>query len=206
MSSEITVACVCVGIKYDWEYVEHLREAVLRHLRLPYRFTIITDDTWPGWWGKMHLFEPGRLGGRVIYLDLDTLVIDSLLPLAYLPSGFYMLRDFLYPERCGSGVMVWDAGSDIANRLYNVWKSDPDEHMRRHALRGDQEFIEQHVDGPIERLQDHVSGIVSVRVDCNRGASRPPAASRLVCFHGAQKPHTMPEGSLLRQIWLGETC
>ena len=219
MFGPLVVACVRVGTKYGIEYVEHLQSAVRRHLHRPYQFVCITDNAqprewrtdisigtdWPGWWAKMALFTTGLFDQRVIYLDLDTLVVGDLEPLADLPHGFYMLRDFHYPHRCGSGVMVWDTDLREAKLLYNMWKSDPQGHMAKHQVRGDQEFIQAHYDGEIERLQDHVTGILSAKVDLNRGAMRPPADARLVCFHGAQKPHNMPAQAALRRIWLEET-
>ncbi len=220
MSSDLTVACVHVRPKYSPDYVDLLQDAVARHLPQPYRFVCITDQPrtvmgrhnhrvggklWPGWWSKMHLFDPEILRGRVIYLDLDTLVLDSLIPLVALPPGFYMLRDFLVPERYGSGVMVIDGGSSECKSLYNYWKSNPRAHISQHLVHGDQEFIARHYPGEIRRLQEYVSGIVSVRVDCSRGESGPPARSRLVCFHGQQKPHLLPVQAHLRALWLGET-
>jgi len=99
----LTVACVWVkaNVPYDASYVIKLRNMVKRHLTISYRFVCITNQAellpddiecskikhpkyTPGWWAKINVFDPEVVGteGRVLYLDLDTIVLSDLLPIA----------------------------------------------------------------------------------------------------------------------------
>lgn len=85
----VTVACVFSGDKFSADYVYNLKSAVERNTTVEHKFVCLTDkplsgiDTIPlkpgfaGWWNKMQLFD-GRLMGRIVYLDLDTLIIGNI--------------------------------------------------------------------------------------------------------------------------------
>lgn len=85
----VTVACVFSGDKFSTDYVYNLKSAVERNTTVEHKFVCLTDkplpriDTIPlkpgftGWWNKMQLFD-GRLMGRIVYLDLDTLIVDNI--------------------------------------------------------------------------------------------------------------------------------
>lgn len=88
-----TIACVLKsGGIYTPEWVYALKRGIARHAS-DYRFVCLTDAAglppvwsvslayhWPGWWSKLELFRPGVFedGERVLYLDLDTLVVGDV--------------------------------------------------------------------------------------------------------------------------------
>lgn len=163
----LTVACVRVkaNVPYPLHYVTRLQAMVARHLRRPHRFACLTDRPWelpptiasvpigstahlPGWWAKVELFNPAHaLGDRVLYLDLDTLIVADLDPIVDYPSPFALVphagtfrgRDGLaVVPRFNSSVMVWDAG--VPDHLFTDWRR-----AVAHRLWGDQDWIgEQH--------------------------------------------------------------
>lgn len=134
----LTVACVWVkaNVPYSVEYVTNLRSMVAKHLTRPYEFVCLTDRPWllpvgiraipishsakvPGWWAKVRLFDADRFSGRVLYLDLDSLVVDGLEAVVDYPAPFALLPHAgTFQPRTGhrivrkfnSSVMVWDAG------------------------------------------------------------------------------------------------
>lgn len=141
----ITVAAVWVkaNVPYGPEYVTNLRAMVARHLTRPHRFVCLTDRPYllpadmevepivlpagiAGWWAKVLLFNPARkLGERVLYLDLDTLVVSSLDPVADYPADFALIPDagsfkprtaHRVIKRFNSSVMVWSGAA--CSRLY----------------------------------------------------------------------------------------
>ena len=161
----LTVACVWVraNVPYPMEYVTNLRRMVKRHLDRPHRFVCLTDRRWSpskyvetiripwprhlfGWWSKIELFKPGRFSGRVLYLDLDTLVVGPLGDVVDYPSPFALLSHSgtftgayrgktrrLVP-RFNSSVMVLDAG--VNDALFTKWhRGIADD------LHGDQDWI-----------------------------------------------------------------
>lgn len=204
----LSVACVLrSGGEYTPEHVMALRIAVEAHLPTPHRFVCISDGVagfadflthgtggrvqsrrpmWPGWWSKLELFRPGTFEGRVLYLDLDTVIVGDLSDLAGYAGDFAMLNDFLRPERPASGVMAWEAECDAAQAVWGAFARDPEQHIAEFRGGGDQEFIASVIFGREDRLQTLYPGqIVSYKVHCAGGV---PDGARVVCAHGRPKP------------------
>lgn len=163
----LTVACVLVRghVLFTPEYVRRLRSMALRRVGRPFDFVCLTDQpkAMPkgvrtiviasprpgikGWWSKIELFMPGRFSGRVLYLDLDTLLIDSLDEIIDFPAAFALAPDgapnfhgqdgLLVVKKYNSSVMVWDA--DVPALLYRDWTPDVAD-----RLWGDQDWIGEH--------------------------------------------------------------
>jgi hypothetical protein len=161
----LTVACLLVRghVGFTPEYVFRLRSMVARTLRQPHRFVCFTDqpdrfrnsvDTItikapPGcfaWWAKIELFNARHgLKGRVLYLDLDVLIVRSLAsvagqqerPFALVPHAGQWQgkgRQVTIP-RYNSSVMVYEVCDRLA-LLYDRWT--PSVAAR---LWGDQDWI-----------------------------------------------------------------
>ena len=143
-----TVACVWVkgNVPYGSEYVTKLQAMASRFINRKFRFVCFTDrsELLPvgvdvvriqspvgmfGWWSKVELFNPERgLTGRVLYLDLDTLVVDDLSPIVDFPAAFALVphagtfngrHGLQVVKRYNSSVMVWDAGTQ--DHIYRNW-------------------------------------------------------------------------------------
>lgn len=159
----ITVACVLVRghVAFTPEYVARLRSMVARNIDRPYRFVCLTDrpeqlppeveavpivhwKSLKGWWAKINLFRPGLFTGRVLYLDLDVLIVSPLNAIIDFPARMALVPDgapkfqgqgeLKTVHRYNSSVMVWDA--PVGNQLFENWK--PDIAAR---LWGDQDWI-----------------------------------------------------------------
>ena len=80
--------------KQGGDYVRRMRAMARRHITRPFRFVCLTDaperhpgiDTIEvperirGWWAKLALHKPDLLpkGERIVYLDLDTLILANI--------------------------------------------------------------------------------------------------------------------------------
>jgi len=125
---------------------------VTRWIDRPFRFVCLTDQPWlftdletipiqklPGcfaYWNKLQLFDPKReWSGRLLYLDLDVLVVAPLAPIIDYPAEFALTDDPPYVRPKGrdkygrkifrkfnSSVMVWDGGTQT--HLYTQWVPD----------------------------------------------------------------------------------
>ena len=101
----ITFACVWVTghVPFTADYVVRLRNMVARHYPERHSFVCLTDRPaelagietirtgapvgYFAWWKKLELFAAKRLDrGRVVYLDLDTLVLADLTPIVEYPA------------------------------------------------------------------------------------------------------------------------
>lgn len=159
----LTVACVFVQghVPFTTEYVVKLRSMVKRNLTLGHDFVCLTDrpaylpadmdriviDTPQGvyaWWAKLNLFDSARaLHGRVLYLDLDVLVVNPLDPIVGYPAPFALVPhagdfngkgDKKVVKRYNSSVMVFEAGQ--YPQLYRNWN-----YKVAQRLWGDQDYI-----------------------------------------------------------------
>ena len=112
------------------QYVNALYGGCVRHLSVPFRFVCFTDDasglnpkiepaalprdTIPaghhGVYYKLAMFRPGAFipGERVLFLDLDTVVLSSIDDIAACRSPFAMLRDPWQAHALNSSVMAWE--------------------------------------------------------------------------------------------------
>lgn len=162
----LTVACVFVQGEYPYtvEYVTRLRAMVERWIDRPFRFACLTDrpelmpegveaiqvEKLHGFapWTKLELFNPEReWTGRVLYLDLDSLIVASLAPIIDVQAPFAITADPTNKKnrthdsfgraivrKFNSSVMVWDGGTQTD--LYTEWApTDAD------RLSGDQDWI-----------------------------------------------------------------
>ena len=210
----ISVVCVKNGTKYGPEYVNRLYRAVDKHLTIDHEFVCLTDDPQgleceaaydmsglPGWWAKMRLFDP-HSGLRIsrhkmLYFDLDTIILDSINFMGEYEGEFAILRDFYRPHGYGSGVMIlapWFGG-----KIWDEFSDEPFANMKRFP-NGDQHFIES-VYGGASLLQDFWPGeFISYKCHCSQGV---PDGAAVLSFHGTPKNHDLHETDPLRQIWEG---
>jgi len=189
----LRVACVKKGEKYGAEYVRNLQAGVARHLSIEHEFLCLTDTPMvgvncellkhdlPGWWSKLELFRDGLFSrdDRVLYFDVDTLMVDNIDDIASYDGPFTILRDAYRPWGYQSGVMAFPGNSCV-----DIW----DEWCRVGQPKlegGDQAWIEcmRH---DIALLQDlFPDRLLSYKANCRNQI--PPGAS-VVFFHGHPKP------------------
>lgn len=146
-----------------------------------------------GWWNKLYLFKQGVLEGRVLYIDLDTVIVGCLDPLSEYGGRFAILGDLLRPQYFGSGVMMWDAAANG-----DVWER----YVRAgcpNLRRGDQAWL-QRVRPDADVLQKlFPSTFVSYKAHCGDGL---PDGSSVVCYHGTPRPHEV-ENEWMSEHWYG---
>lgn len=201
----LSVVCVLrAGGGYDAEYVERLKAGVEKHLPAEHLFVCLSDvpvpchriplkHDWPGWFAKMEVF---RSPEPVLYFDLDTIICGDLTDIAAqaAQSEFTALRDFYRENGLGSGMMAWNVDM---RRLYDQFAADPKGFQAHYGQRGDQVFIEDHVNLPgVARWQDRLPGqVVSWKAHVRKaeniresGDGSIPPGARVVCFHGLPRP------------------
>lgn len=191
----LTVVCVNHNnyLGKGIEYVEKLGRALDRWLKRKHRRVCITNapeaagfDIMPaedgklGWWQKLTCFRPGLFTGRVMYIDLDSVITGSLDELAD-TKGIVDLHDWGWKTHTlGSGVMVWDAGEHAA--LYERYNQTVPM-----VYRGDQDFVTELGGWPI--LPAH--WLRSYRYHSKDGI---PKGCKVVAFHGRPKCHEVTTG------------
>lgn len=151
-----------------------------------------------GWFNKLWLFSEDALpvGERVLYFDLDTLIVGPIDPLLIYAGPFGILQDFYRPLELQSSVMAWEAGSDATIAIWDAYERagcpQPDGWAQ-----GDQSFIEKCLVRGRERLQVAFPDLFcSYKVS---GGALPTKAS-VVVFHGRPRPHEVTTG-WVPKVW-----
>ncbi len=134
-SRQLTVACLKWGTKYSVDYVNILYSMVRRHLSAPHRFVCLTDDpagiacetlpivpNLPTWWGKLTLFNH-PLPGRILYLDLDTVIVDGIDGFAAYDGPFCLIKPFYRDRGFASGVM--SIAPDFGRQVWEKFARNP---------------------------------------------------------------------------------
>ena len=191
------VVCIKVGDKYDPVYVNRLASMVVRYSTDCPRFICLTDDErglkceWApietdlsGWWAKLVLFKPHSiLDQRFIYIDLDTVIVDSIDFLYRYRGPFCILHDFWGPSYNSSVISM------VPGFAPWVWRDFYPAITK--SMHGDQDWITKQVHAA--DLWQNVAPrcIGSYKADCLQNSPDPYS---LICFHGEPKPHQITEG------------
>ena len=125
---------------------------------------------------------------RVVFFDLDTLILGNIDPLLEYDGEMAGLTDFYNPSWWATGVMAFN-GRDYKH-ITDEWKIEKDTYTAKIGL-GDMEYIGNLDQGRYKRklkfLQDLFPGMfASLKADCH---PRPPEGTEVVCFHGQPRPH-----------------
>ena len=185
----LTVACIYKeGSGFTTKYVDKLQENVAEFCTAPYKFEIITPQrelpaAVKGFWIKLELFKKDRFYGTVVYLDLDTIIIDDVTDIFTYPHKFTMGTNWENPPGPNSTFMAWNGTQDLSYLDTTV-----DSQMAKAYPRGDQAYIFEKVGVTTTFLnQIFPKALVSYKYHVKgRGA---PAKAKIVAFHGSPRPH-----------------
>lgn len=152
----MTIVATCLtagesfGFRYQPEHVYRIFSQIEAHCGQAFRTALVTNvsgtwpeidevirpgaECWPGWWGKLHLFQ-WAFPERVLYLGLDTAIRGDVTALLDHDPGEHL-----------------DILLDVGNRRYPMsavfcWDGKPRPHLTknvqegRHEFRSDQEWI-----------------------------------------------------------------
>jgi hypothetical protein len=231
------VACVIHGNLYSWDYVEKLYHMVRTNLACPIRFHVFTEhdrpvpatmikhilQDWPGiagrkkaWWYKMQMFDGQHIQGRVLYFDLDTVIVRPIDWMLALPAEyFWTVRDFRHLWRpswrgINSSVMLWDTV-----RYRWIWQAFCEHNIAAvtRQFHGDQDYLNSVLtDKYLRFMPEHLvkswrwqikDGGMDMR---SRVYRRPDAGSVLdpdtavMIFHGSPKPHEVQD-PVVQKLW-----
>lgn len=192
MANKLTVVCAYMhGEGFNVEYIHRLKDNVAEHLKTPYDFEIVTPTRKlppkaHGFWIKLELFKRNRFNGPVVYLDLDTIIVDDVTDIFTYPHKFTMGTDWSKRNGPNSTFLAWDGTQDLSHLDLPV-----DEALLRRYSRGgkwgDQWFIYENVGVPVTSIESIFPGaLVSYKkhVRHGKGVNR-----KIVAFHGTPRPH-----------------
>jgi tetratricopeptide (TPR) repeat protein len=217
----VSVICVKWGTKYGAEYVKRLYRGVCRNISVPFKFFCFTDDTsgleleanitcmglekgWTGWWNKASLFSSSfPLKGRILYIDLDTVITGSVDDIAKYNGEFAILsthgidnegKDF--SNGYNSSILMWDATSSKYTSICEVLKSNYSL-IHRFVHRFDH-WLEMMVNDAdlVQLLYPD-----QIRDFTNACTVSVPHDARIVVFPLKPKPHEVESTGWVKEIW-----
>ena len=236
-NAPVDCACVIHGDAYGWQYVDTLYSMLRRNLSQDIRMHVYTEHDrevpphmikhvlteWPGirgskksWWYKMQLFNSAHYSGQLLYLDLDTVIVNSLDWITKLSQAhFWAIRDFKTLWRpkfqgINSSVMYWHT-----EKFANIWKEFNDQNISKVCSKyhGDQDYLSA-VLKPTQRRFFPDKQALSWRWQALDGGMDPykrtyshpglgtqfgPETSLLI-FHGQPKPDQVPD-PVIKNHW-----
>lgn len=199
------------------QYVEILYDSVSRNLKYgtEAKFVCFTDDSDPyheriekrplpnpelsGWWHKLSLFKKGVFDpeDRIIYLDLDTVIVGGLDDIISYQGDFAILQDVYRDGGFQSSVMMWKQSECYG--LWNYFGLAP-RYFCESLTGGDQSFIENFFEmkqqSPDILQKIYPDCFKSYKVDCKTGVKK---GTKVVFFHGSPRPHEV--GGWVRSVW-----
>lgn len=218
MNQPKVVLCMKWGTLYPAEYVNVLYRACQRHISGEFRFVCLTAESqgllpdievfpipdiglehrhyYDGAWPKIGIFSSDLYGlqGRCLFIDLDTVILDSLDPLFDVPGPLVAINNAPWsgtslPARTMSSVFAFDIGS--LGHVVEKLKSQRDALVAQHKI--EQEYLHHAVDGIAYWPQDWlVSFKCHLRqplvLDRFMAPKAPPPQAKLVIFHGKPRP------------------
>ena len=192
----LDVVCVCWGDKYPKKYVYTLEAMVKRNLTVPYKFTCFTDkpqsfslntrklpEGLDGWWNKLYLFKHGLFDNKVLYIDLDVVIIGNLDELVE-KDGFIAIKDWNY-DSYNSSVMILGDNPE-------VWDDFTPETAKYYH--GDQDWITAKLKSSNYFPEEWC---LSYKKSCTGGV---PRETKIVVFHGHPNPHEA-KAKWVKELW-----
>lgn len=212
------------GKLFSADYVNVLHAACRRYLRAPFNFVCLTDDKagladgievfpipeigctpemWHnGAWPKLSVFAPeigGMTSGRVLFIDLDTVVCSDLEPFFTYPASFVGIdtgsnwRPGGVPGSpgalLGTGVFAFNLGTQV--QILRRFQDDRLAAFSRAKL--EQVWVQEHVDTLEYWPKDWVISFKRwlrqpIGLDIFLPPKKPPPEAKMVAFHGNPRP------------------
>lgn len=199
----IDIVCVLWGVKFPEEYAYNLKSMVERNTTLPHRFVCFSDRQLNGietkilkpghhgWWNKIQIFNTEfGLNKRIVFFDLDTLIVSNIDWLLQYKGDFMGIEDVGARHKDGSvwrrklvkqmqsAVMSFDR--DACSYVWDNFAKDPQNLARR--WRGDGNYI-NHVVKNRDMIQYiHPGKLWSYKYHVY--PNKPDNDTSIVCFHG----------------------
>ena len=233
----LAVICVKWGTKYGLDYLINLYTAVETNLSIPHNFYCLTDNVndlgnnkiigielekgeqWTGWWNKATLFSERVCSKlhedtkRVLYIDLDTVIIGSLDKIVCEYNGLFSIlstkgldnegKDFT--NGYNSSIIMWNC--QLNKSLHETIYQPLLYHMNivQNFIYRFDHWLEMNIENA-DLLQDlYPNTILEYRHDCKDGKLPEHGLGCIVNFPLKPKPHEVViKDPWVAKYWLAE--
>lgn len=217
------IICMKWGTKYGPEYVNNLYSMVARNLTLPFRFVCFTDngegvreevevmplpemdlpDGAERGWRKLSTFkEDFPLDGKILFIDLDTVIVDNIDDFFNIGGDFFMIKHWAPSEKHGKGESaVYRYNSKIHHEIYDYFMSHIDE--VKNNFRHEQAFLTDWMEKRNKLAFWPDAWTPSFKYNCMSPfpvnfIKQPliPEGAKMIIFHGNPTPSQAKEGKV----------
>ena len=220
--NSVNIICMKWGDKFPPDYVNRLYSMVKRNLSYPFRFVCFTENSTnirneveihplpdlylpknipERGWRKLTLLKKNlaNIEGKVLFLDLDVIIVDSIDDFFNLPGHFLIAHDKKRPRKIegNSSVMRFEIG-----RYSNIYKYFEQNFEKiRKEVRHEQAYLSREVNkiGELEYWPD--SWVPSFKYHCCPNwllswvkAPTIPKGAKIIIFHGLPNPPEAIQG------------
>ena len=211
-SSNLNIACVYKpGGGFTDDYVKRLRDNVGDYCDVAHRFFCITNkrftdiETIPfkknriGYWNKLEVFRRGLFDGPVIYLDLDTLIVDDVTDIFTYNHEFTTGHNWKGEPGgyLASWFLAFDGREDY-QYLFDSFDGNVEPYEQDWACWGDQGHVQKHLRRSWTPLHRLFPGCAASYKWVVKPQGKIPDGVKFVAFHGRPRPHqvnwTLPNG------------
>lgn len=212
--------------KFDEKYVAILAASVARNLSQPYRFVCFTDSPRKlpdgvaqiripnlelllvrGCFARLRLFDPAvqqKLGAdRILNIDLDTVITDSIDPLIDRPEPFVIMQGGNAANPCplNGALMMLRAGAH--SEVWSDFTIDAARQTQYYEFPDDQGWLWAKVPDAAGWECGPSSGVYVFRKTAwgNRDDGSLPQGARLVTFNGSRSPDKFKHLPWVKENW-----
>jgi hypothetical protein len=216
----VTIVCFKWGTEFGPEYVNYLYNSIKRNTTLDFKFICYTEnpsgvecetreflEPLPHWWYIIGLFNSSHgFTDKVIYMDLDTIILDNIDHILSIDKPFLTLRDYYRPKGLQTAYIAWQPawGAFVWDRLKEQFPRKNYDQLLTYRG-GTNRFLEESVGlGPeVPRLQDLVpEECVSYKVHIrDKREACDFSKVKMVFFHGKPRPHEVTQLDWMQKHW-----
>lgn len=189
-----------VSFNHTKEYVYRLKASLERNSTLAFNFSCLTNEQLPGIntvpieefgsWAKMELCD-SSVSGKIIYLDLDTVLIGNIDFLLKEESSF-MCRSVTGTRR----TQIFSLDEDQRKEIWEFWKQKRNSVIEN--FKGEGSVYDFILDKNILNIQEIHPGKV---LDFEEAKEFIPIGSKIVTFSGDNHPKSLQEDHHIKKYW-----
>lgn len=211
---EVDIVTWVWGTKYSDEYIQRLIRGVSEHLSIPFRFTVHTpqeSDEYltkiPGCFARLRMFDPAwqeanDIRGRVVCMDLDSVVVGNLDSLFEIDDPFAILQGANAANPCPYNGSIWMTTAGYRPDVWEDFSLEAAKAVPFHSFPDDQGWMAHKIPGATNWKVGATSGIYALgKPGWRANLDVLPREAKLVVFPGWRDPSKFTHLPWVQENW-----
>lgn len=210
----LTIVTWIWGNKYDRSYIEKLARGVQKNLSIPFRFRVFTpqsEDIYlskiKGCFPRLRMFDEewqhdNHIRGRVVCMDLDSVVVGRLDPLFEIDDDFAILQGANASNPCPYNGSIWTFRAGYRPDVWSEFSLEAAKNVPYHEFPDDQAWLAHKLPGAAKWKVGPGSGVYALGKPAWKSNFEDlPKDARLVVFPGWRDPSKFTHLPWVRENW-----